>query len=96
MYGKTLTISILVGIIQIQAELDFEGRQMKNPTRSSPQILSVRPDLVGYLLQDVWADLAQISGGTKNIWQSVFVKKNRKKTIIKKNYVFLGLFFLAV
>jgi hypothetical protein len=30
-----------------------------NPTRSTPQILSVRPDLVGYLLQDVWADLAQ-------------------------------------
>jgi hypothetical protein len=36
---------------------------MKNPTRSSPQILSVRPDLVGYLLQDVWADLAQ------NFWR---------------------------
>jgi hypothetical protein len=36
---------------------------MKNPTRSSPQILSVRTDLVGYLCQDVWADLAQ------NFWR---------------------------
>jgi hypothetical protein len=49
-----------------------------NPTRSTPQILSVCPDLVGYLLQDVWADLAQ------NFWRHAeymakgFPKKNQK------------------
>jgi hypothetical protein len=65
-------------VIQIQAKLEFEGRQMKNPTRSTPQILSVRPDLVGYLLQDGWADLAQ------NFWRHAeymakgFLKKTEK------------------
>jgi hypothetical protein len=61
-----------------------------NPTRSTPQILSVRPDLVGYLLQDVWADLAQ------NFWRHAkymakgFLKKNtRKKRFLKFVRVFL-------
>jgi hypothetical protein len=44
----------------IQAKLEFEGRRMKNPTRSTPQILSVRPDLVRSPRQDGWTDLTKI------------------------------------
>jgi hypothetical protein len=51
--------------IQNLAERDFEGRQMKDPTHSSLQILSVRvcPDLMRSPRQDGWTDLAEI------LWQ---------------------------
>jgi hypothetical protein len=67
-------------LIQIQAKLEFEGRQMKNPTRSTPQILSVRPDLVRSPRQDGWTDLTEIwwqcSGGVAIGFAR---KTNRKK-----------------
>jgi hypothetical protein len=67
--------------IQNLAERDFEGRQMKDSTRSSLQILSVCVclDLVRLPRQDGWTDLAEI------LWQCSgrvaigFAQKIRKK-----------------
>jgi hypothetical protein len=88
-------ISVFYSLIQIQAKLEFEGRRMKNPTRSTLQILSVCPSRLG------WLSPPRCLGGfgskfleAGRIYGNRFLsKKTRKKTIIeKKLLVFLHFF----
>jgi hypothetical protein len=76
-------------VIQNLAERDFEGRQMKDPTRSSLQILSVRLsvclDLGPQPRQDGLTDLAenwwQCSGGVAIGFARKKLRKNHLKNL---------------
>jgi hypothetical protein len=77
----------------IQAKLEFEGRRMKNPTRSTPQILSVRPDLVRSPRQDGWTDLTKIWWQCSGRVAIGFARKKKKKMILKIcKFLFSGFF----
>jgi hypothetical protein len=78
-----------ISVIQIQAKLEFEGRRMKNPTRSTPQILSVCPSGLG------WLSPLRCLGGfgskfleARRIYGKRFSKKKHQKNGFLNLFVF--------